>query len=221
VFNDADPIATGYAPSKEECETALAVRPTATSYHTGQAAAHHRKCCVQRRMHKASNSKDAAPRQYVYTDHDKGEMWEGVGDWLYSQPHRIIRVTANSVFVEKETWRPEGTWREYDVESYRLDRAELVETGEVWSRQAREHFHTKPIEERRQKYRPQCLLDLDLPHGATIEQIESQFRRLARLHHPDRGGDAEVFKRIRTAYEEALLIGSRGIFFMKGVVRRH
>ena len=92
---------------------------------------------------------------------------------------------------------------EYDVESYRLNRHELEENGAVWSRQARHYFYTKPIEQRRQQYRPQYLVDLDLPQGATKPQIDAQFRRLARVHHPDCGGDAEEFKRIRAAYEEA------------------
>ena len=77
-------------------------------------------------------------------------------------------------------------------------------TGEVWSRQARERFYTKPIEERRQQYRPQYLVELDLPQGATKAQIKSQFRRLAKEHHPDCFGDAEDFKRIVAAYEQAM-----------------
>jgi hypothetical protein len=117
-------------------------------------------------------------------------------------------VTKQSVFVEKERWgRVEGTWRDYDVEAYRLNRAKLMEKGEVWSHEARERFYTKPREERRQEYpayRPQYLEDLDLPSGATKAQIESQFRRLARKHHPDCGGDAETSKRIRAAYEHAI-----------------
>lgn len=205
VFNDADPIATGYAGSAEECEAAaLAIEPTATTYRSCLASGHHRKSCVQRRMQEpASDSKQAVQQEYLYTDHDRGDYWDGTGDWLYSRPHRIIKATNHSVFVEKNRWRPEGTWMEYDVESYRLDRHELEATGEVWSRQARDRFYTTPIEERRQQHRPQYLVELDLPQGATKAQIESQFRRLARAYHPDCGGNAEDFKRIRAAYEQA------------------
>lgn len=35
--------------------------------------------------------------------------------------------------------------------------------------------------------------------------IEQAWRRLASKHHPDHGGDAEQFKLIRTAYEQALI----------------
>jgi DnaJ domain len=108
------------------------------------------------------------------------------------------------VFVEKDVWRPDDGWRSYDVEKYRLDRAKLTATGEVWSHQARCRFYTTPREERRTQYRPQYLVDLDLPQDASEEQIKSQFRRLAKVHHPDCGGDAEVFKRLMAAYEKAM-----------------
>ncbi len=204
VCNDTDPIATGYAASANECEAAaLTVEPGAANVQAGWASSHHRKTCVQRRMRKpASDSKQAVQQEYLYTDHDAG--WDaGPSEW-YSRPHRIIKVTKHSVFIEKDRWRPEGTWMEYDVECYRLDRRELEETGEVWSDQARERFFTKPIEERRQQYRPQYLVDLDLPAGATKGQIKSQFRRLAMKHHPDRFGDAEEFKRVKRAYDKAM-----------------
>lgn len=201
VCNDTGPIASGYAGSVDECETAaLAIEPSAANVQAGWASNHHRKTCIQRRMQKpASASKQATSQEYLYTDHDKGDWWDGTGDWLYSCPHRIIKMTKHSVFVEKEHWRSQ-----IGVETYRLDRRELDENGEAWSHRARDRFFTKPIEERRQEYRPQYLVDLDLPAGATKAQIKSQFRRLAMKHHPDRFGDAEEFKRVKRAYDEAM-----------------
>ena len=43
--------------------------------------------------------------------------------------------------------------------------------------------------------------DLELPKTSTYEEIKQKYRILAQLHHPDKGGDAEKFKRIRLAYE--------------------
>jgi curved DNA-binding protein CbpA len=43
--------------------------------------------------------------------------------------------------------------------------------------------------------------ELGLDPNCTAEQIKQQYRILAHQHHPDRGGDAERFKRISTAYE--------------------
>lgn len=45
---------------------------------------------------------------------------------------------------------------------------------------------------------------LDLRPTKDKQQIERTWRKLASLHHPDHGGDAEKFKLIREAYEQAL-----------------
>ena len=37
--------------------------------------------------------------------------------------------------------------------------------------------------------------------GATTAQIRKQYRELSKLHHPDKGGDPEVFTKIAKAYE--------------------
>lgn len=43
---------------------------------------------------------------------------------------------------------------------------------------------------------------LGLKYGASPEDIKKAFHRLAHIHHPDKGGDAEVFKKISAAYAE-------------------
>ena len=43
--------------------------------------------------------------------------------------------------------------------------------------------------------------ELDLTPDCSFEDIKQQYRTLARLHHPDLGGDEEKFKRIKFAYE--------------------
>ena len=45
---------------------------------------------------------------------------------------------------------------------------------------------------------------LGLPEDASHSDVKQAFRRLAALHHPDRGGSAEMFTKIRRAYEQAL-----------------
>lgn len=42
---------------------------------------------------------------------------------------------------------------------------------------------------------------LGISADSTTDQIKLSFRELARRHHPDRGGDADSFHRIREAYE--------------------
>lgn len=45
---------------------------------------------------------------------------------------------------------------------------------------------------------------LGVKRAATRAEIISAFRALARAHHPDSGGDADMFKRLRRAYEDGL-----------------
>lgn len=45
---------------------------------------------------------------------------------------------------------------------------------------------------------------LNLKPTRDKQQIDQAWRRLASIHHPDHGGNAETFKQIRTAYEQAL-----------------
>ena len=42
---------------------------------------------------------------------------------------------------------------------------------------------------------------LGLQRGATEDEVKKAHRKLAREHHPDKGGDAEKFKKVQEAYE--------------------
>jgi curved DNA-binding protein CbpA len=43
--------------------------------------------------------------------------------------------------------------------------------------------------------------ELGLPKNCSFDEIKQKYRILAQLHHPDKGGDEEKFKRIKLAYE--------------------
>ena len=43
--------------------------------------------------------------------------------------------------------------------------------------------------------------ELDVPVDASLETIKQRYRTLAQMYHPDKGGDEEMFKRIKLAYE--------------------
>mmetsp|Transcript_75736 Transcript_75736/g.157861 ORF Transcript_75736/g.157861 Transcript_75736/m.157861 type:complete len:557 (+) Transcript_75736:132-1802(+) len=45
---------------------------------------------------------------------------------------------------------------------------------------------------------------LNLPYSASAEDVKAAYRSLVLLHHPDKGGDADTFKRIRVANEQAM-----------------
>ena len=36
----------------------------------------------------------------------------------------------------------------------------------------------------------------------TLEELKAEYRRLAMLHHPDRGGDTEIMKEINREHDE-------------------
>jgi hypothetical protein len=45
---------------------------------------------------------------------------------------------------------------------------------------------------------------LGIQKGATKTEIDSAYRALSKVHHPDAGGDPDMFKRLRKAYEDGL-----------------
>ena len=49
--------------------------------------------------------------------------------------------------------------------------------------------------------REQAAAILSLPIDASPNEARSEYRRLAKTHHPDVGGDASVFRRVSEAYE--------------------
>jgi hypothetical protein len=51
---------------------------------------------------------------------------------------------------------------------------------------------------------PPCLATLGLGRDADLEQVKASYRRLALVHHPDRGGEPAEFQRIKRAYDLAL-----------------
>jgi len=42
---------------------------------------------------------------------------------------------------------------------------------------------------------------LQIEKNATQDQIKQSYKRLAKIHHPDRGGDKEMFQKIQMSYE--------------------
>lgn len=49
-----------------------------------------------------------------------------------------------------------------------------------------------------------CFETMGLAPTATPDEVKQAWRQLAGVHHPDKGGDAAEFSRLRKAYQEAL-----------------
>jgi len=51
-------------------------------------------------------------------------------------------------------------------------------------------------------YDPEILSRLGLPPGADADMVKQKFRELAKLYHPDAGGDASDFINLKKNYDE-------------------
>ncbi|CAF5202205.1 unnamed protein product, partial [Rotaria magnacalcarata] len=60
-------------------------------------------------------------------------------------------------------------------------------------------YRVSLIETEHKEYDPFAMLGID--REATLPEIKRAYRDLSKKHHPDRGGDAEMFKEIAKAYK--------------------
>ncbi|NDE17109.1 J domain-containing protein [bacterium] len=61
---------------------------------------------------------------------------------------------------------------------------------------------------------------LGVERGASADDLKKAWRRAALIHHPDKGGDPEIFKRIQEAYTVLSDPGARAEYDATGRVRR-
>ena len=59
---------------------------------------------------------------------------------------------------------------------------------------------------------------LGIKKGADSSEVKKAFMKLAKTHHPDKGGDAEEFKKIQRAYEVLSDDDKRQMYDMTGQV---
>jgi hypothetical protein len=131
----------------------------------------------------------------------RGWRIEGRGEnaWIIPTPptlHRIVRRTANSVFIEAAVWNPRwyNGW-DRPLRTIRVERAPLDAGKNVRGFQLASHDAAPAAA---------VFRTLGLQVGATKPQIHRAFRRAARHVHPDVGGSAEAFRDLQAAYETAL-----------------
>jgi hypothetical protein len=164
---------------------------------------YHREIVKRRASKAASSSDDAAGVEYVYTD------WTSDYDGRTgSSTHRIVKKTAKRVYVEyrDNSWTEDGQTYS-DVQTIVLDREELETKGWARSRRWRlSWFYTTPYEARHKAYGRGCLNFLGVKIEATRDAVNAAYRKLAKVRHPNHGGNAEEFKELQHAYEDALKI---------------
>jgi hypothetical protein len=122
--------------------------------------------------------------------------------------------------LEEVVLRPSEKWKElflryagsrvfrrYQDHQNRLE-AERRRQAEELRRQQEERAQQEAAEQAERmrwgwRYRYQQYFDvLGLPTSASEEEMKKRFRELAKAHHPDRGGDLAMMKRINEAHRQ-------------------
>ncbi len=158
--------------------------------------------------------KKAEERRKTTTDslgaHRLEFVYECFGRDRFSR-HRIVKRTKKRIFIERDHYsedrRPTGEWWDWDVRTVVLDRAEFERERKVWCRRLHCDLYASPdvyLQEREMLAVPECFSALGLGIDATTAEVKQAYRRLAKQHHPDSGGDPAEFKRVRRLYEQAM-----------------
>jgi hypothetical protein len=214
--DDEPPLAQGFANSSGLAQAAAeqAVGPVCQ---TGNWVADHfrRKGAALKRQQRTTTNQDAGRVEFVYDCHSYYSDYTHEEDDVITK-HRIVKKTRRRIYVERESVRKNlnlfDDWRDYVQDTFILDREEFERTGVAWSRSCRKSFYSDPevyrLEraEQARNNRPACFVGLGVMGDAGEKEIKAAYRRLAKKTHPDCGGDAEDFKRVRLWYEQAMVM---------------
>lgn len=117
-----------------------------------------------------------------------------------AEAERLAQLRAEAEDRERRQ-RAREFWREWEREQHRKAQAEEHRRrlrdldAMIFAMQAAEIFRPRI---------PACLVTLGLEPPVTGDQVKRRFRELAKVHHPDAGGEAAEFTRIQAAYSEAM-----------------
>jgi hypothetical protein len=162
-------------------------------------------------------TKTSAKQEFLYYDVCV-RLVGGEEEWR-SLPFLIVKRTPKYLYVAASPYRADeqtGHWASVSDQRIRLNRAALEQWGYAFisfgdaDRYELEEplFYTTPYRERVGAAFGQqnCFALLELTHPCTVVAVKSAYRRLAKQHHPDRGGAAGRFLALQTAYRQALAL---------------
>jgi hypothetical protein len=204
-------LAEGFAPNKlEAIEQALAVAGDDGRWLTAGDA---RRYYDSRKQAQATGA--VAQQEFLY--YDIRAIGAGGQKVWRSLPYRILKRTPKYVYVAATPYVADGQsayWAKLGDEKIRLDRASLEKWGYAFvafgdaDRYALEEplFYTTPYNERAgdATTAQDCFDQLELTPPYNMAAVKSAYRRLAKQHHPDRGGVAAHFLALQMAYRQAL-----------------
>lgn len=131
-------------------------------------------------------------------------------DRLHREARHCLQINALSIRLLPYSSADAGLEMADKLREYYLDMSQLESTGESELEQMLDNFWRYMQTGRPQisdARRLQALQVLGLGAEASATEIKSTWRRLAMIHHPDRGGDEEQLKRINEAMH--LLSGTK------------
>jgi hypothetical protein len=145
-----------------------------------------------------ANSKDLFSAHFLCMHalyHLKNQYQHAQKFKLTIQSVQIQRITLNDeIFANKQ---PDTVLETTDpLERYYLNSKYYFETQEDEINDMIKSFWQKYIAQDNKK---EALDVLNLPTNADAKMIKAQYLRLAQKHHPDKGGCAEMFTKIRQA----------------------
>jgi len=200
---------TGLAPTRSEAIQAARAAGGSTVTGSGWAREVHRHAGVERRKTKRSSATDSAPIEYVYHQNGHNTSCSEFHCKGTHEPtaYRVVKKTRTKLFIEVESWRRQRLDDPYDVETFVLDRA-AIERGEEVYKRDHGFFAASPDTFKRSSWGtpsiPACIEALGLIWPTSEREIRRAYRRLARAHHPDAGGDHAAFIELGRHYEAAL-----------------
>jgi len=202
----AEPHASGYAPDKAAAErdARTAAGQDAEVMAAQYVQSYHRAQCAARRAARPASSETSATAvEYAFA------WWypwdDSEGHWIR---HQIVKLTPTRVYLNRkhEGLLSDGTTVVIDRQAFERD-GYARPTLDLWHGCA-DGFYAAPFD-REARYRraipvPECLVVLGVAAPATANEVRRAYRRLAKEHHPDAGGEETAFVRIQAAYEEAI-----------------
>jgi hypothetical protein len=207
----SDHLAEGFASNKlEAIEQAL---EQAGDHAEWLAAGYARRYYAGRKQRQVTRS--VAPQEFLYYDvrvalAGGGKQWRSLLYLILKRTPKYVYVAATPYDASKQ----QGHWADVNSRMIRLDRASLEKWGYAFvgfgdaDQYGLEEplFYITPYSQRGGDLSTQqdCFAQLELSPPYSVDAVKGAYRRLAKQHHPDRGGAAVHFLALQNAYRQAL-----------------
>lgn len=155
-------------------------------------------------------AEDDAREQAPSTEPATAEASERAAENKRKLEEHLARLNAGKVSFEKgerdfSKFHPRGEASAEGAAGRATPRPPPQPPGwEAWKSAHKGRIHTLSDADREQMGRLTDYGLLDLKPGASKEEVRKAFNTLAKKHHPDLGGDGEIFQAMRAAHDRIL-----------------